>query len=87
MSPILGLHLHLLMLKKIVHQGGDPIAAKKKKKELCFVFWSLHCQMVFQTRIHALHHMVNAGNHTKNMFAKRTITCCSHLLAEIPHLL
>lgn len=43
MSPILGLHLHLLMLKEIVHQGGDPIAAKKKKKGtlLCILESSL----------------------------------------------
>lgn len=38
MSPILGLHLHLLMLKEIVHQGGDPIAAKKKKRNFALYF-------------------------------------------------
>lgn len=32
MSPSLGLHLHLLMLKESVHQGGDPIPARKKKE-------------------------------------------------------
>lgn len=36
MSPILGLHLHLLMLKESVHQGSDPIPAKKGTLIVCF---------------------------------------------------